>query len=158
SSRFKAVLSRPRHKPCDRQRWRTAPACYVRRAPIAMTRWTGFRHASAARSADRLGKPSRLLLDALFAALARGRDRARRKGWDGGEVCWQLARQALQKCHYVARFGFAQRHPELHPRHDTDGLWKRRHRPVVKIGRGHRDIPQAGNTENIKVVGVFGDI
>src|SRR5262245_13896124 len=103
-------------------------------------------------------KESGLLPGTFFAALARGRDRARRKGWDGGEVCWQLARQALQKCHYVARFGFAQRHPELHPRHDTDGLWKRRHRPVVKIGRGHRDIPQAGNTENIKVVGVFGDI
>src|SRR5262249_27083174 len=84
--------------------------------------------------------------------LARERDRLGRKGRDGGEVCWQLARQALQKRHYVARFGVAQRHPELHPRHDADGLWKRRHRPVVKIGCSHRDIPQAGNTENIKVV------
>src|SRR6516225_8017847 len=103
-------------------------------------------------------KESGLLLDALFAALVRGRDRARRKGRDGGEVCWQLARQALQKRHYVARFGVAQRHSELHPRHDADGLRKRRHRPVVKIGRGHRDIPQAGNTENIEVVRVLGDI
>src|SRR5262249_4492274 len=86
------------------------------------------------------------------------RHRAWRKGRDTGEVCRQLAREALQKRHYVAGFGVAQRYPELHPRHDADGLWKRRHRPVVKIGRGHRDIPQARNTENIKVVGVLGDI
>src|SRR5262249_40036847 len=48
--------------------------------------------------------------------------------------------------------------PELHPRHDADGLWKRRHRSIVKIGRSHRDVPQAGNTENIKVVGTLGDV
>src|SRR5262249_23063031 len=93
------------------------------------------------------------LPDALFAALARGHDRVRRKGRDGGGVCWQLARQGLKKCHHVARFGVAQRPPELHPR-----LRKRRHRSIVKIGRRHRDIPQAGNTENIKVVGILGDI
>src|SRR5262249_53208924 len=43
-----------RHKPCDRQPWHPAPACYVRRAPVAMTRWTGSRHGPVARSADRL--------------------------------------------------------------------------------------------------------
>src|SRR6516164_7678330 len=157
-SRFKAVLSSPRRRSRDGQRWRTALACYVRRAPVAMIRWMGFRQGSAARSADRFGRPPRLLLGTLFAARARGRDRRRRKRWDGGEVCWQLARQALKKRHYVSRFDFAQRHSELHPRHDADGLRKRRHRSVVKIGRGHRDIPQAGNPENIKVVGVLGDI
>src|SRR5215468_10918051 len=99
-----------------------------------------------------------LLPGTFFAAPARGPDRPQRKGRNGGEVCWQLARQALQKRYYLARFGVARRHPELHPRHDADGLRKRRHRPVVKIGRRHRDIPQAGNTENIKVVGVLGDI
>jgi len=98
------------------------------------------------------------LPSSFFAALARGRDRPCRKGRDCGEVCWQLARQALQKRHYATRFGVAQRHPELHPRHDADRLWKSHHRPVVKIGRGHRNIPQAGNTEKIKVVGVLGDI
>src|SRR5262249_14650395 len=98
------------------------------------------------------------LLDTLFAALAQRRDRPRWKRRDGSEVCWQLARQALQKRHYVARFGVAQRDPELHSCHDADRLWKRRHRPIVEIWRGHRDIPQAGNTENIKVVGVLGDI
>src|SRR5262249_38746856 len=43
-----------------------------------------------------------LLPDALFAALVRGRDRAGRKGRDGGEVCWQLARQAFQKLSLVS--------------------------------------------------------
>src|SRR5262249_11842874 len=106
----------------------------------------------------RRGSSGGLLRDAVLAALVRGRDRAGRKGRDGGEVCWQLARQAFQKRHYVARFGVAQRHSELHPRHDADGLWKRRHRPVLTIGRGHRDIPQAGNPENMRVVGFLGDI
>src|SRR5262245_4458469 len=44
------------------------------------------------------------------------------------------------------------------PRPDADGLWKRGHRAVVKIGCSHRDIPQAGNTENIKVVEVLDHI
>ena len=70
-----------------------------------------------------------LLLGTFFAAPARGPDRPCRKGRDGGEVCWQLARQALQKRHDVASFGVAQRHPELHPR-----LRKRRHRSIVKMG------------------------
>src|SRR5262245_58444090 len=99
-----------------------------------------------------------LLSGTFFVAFAWGRDRPCRKDRDGGEVCWQLARQALQKRHYVVRFGVAQPHPELHPRHDADGLRKRRHRAVVKVGRGHRDIAQAGNTENIEVVGILGDI
>src|SRR5262249_19272317 len=103
-----------------------------RHASIAMARRQAFAEALL-RETPLVWETAGPLPDTFFAAPARRRDRPRWKGGNRCEVFWQLTGQALQKRHDIARFGVAQRHPELHPRHDPDGLRKRRHRPVVKI-------------------------
>src|SRR6266700_3901267 len=72
-----------------------------------------------------------------------------------GEGRRQLARQTFEEGNHVANFRIPERYPELHTRHNADRFGQRRHRPIVKVWRCHRDVAQAGNAEDIKIAEVL---
>src|SRR2546429_3588752 len=77
---------------------------------------------------------------------------------DRDEVWGELPRQTLKECEDFSCVRVRERHAKLDARHDPDGFRQGRNRPVVKVRRRHHDVAQARNAEDVKIIGIVGNV
>src|SRR5215475_1922958 len=68
-----------------------------------------------------------------------------------GEIRGESPSERVEERHDLADLGVGQRDTQLHTAHDPHRFGERGHRSIMKVGRGHSDISETRDFEDVQV-------